>query len=68
MWKAFGAIYLGAQSCYRFQEDEKAWTVAVVQKVLDWGAGPANEENMIAWKNVLVQNQFVFRLSLIYEQ
>lgn len=52
MWKAFEAIFFGAQSCCCFREDENAWTVAVVQKILNWGAAPANEGEMIAWKNV----------------
>jgi len=57
MWKAFETIYFGAQDCYRFHEDQKAWTVAAVQKFLDCGAVPANKGDMIAWKNVLVLNQ-----------
>jgi len=43
MWKVFETIYFGARDCYRFHEDEKAWTLAVVQKLLDCGAVPANK-------------------------
>lgn len=56
LWSAADLIHWGAYNCSRFMEDEQAWTVAVVQKALDWGNTSDIMEDMIAWKSMLVHD------------